>query len=166
MSAGVWCLNRYRAVVRMSPGRAIAPLLRTRPTSVTAWAPPVWRLTPARGRPATGARALRLRCRPLPITNQAINSCPARITQELFELIRTMPPSTELEFNEGASPEQPENTLVLAIDVDGQEGHRYGLMLERNLMDDAIDSLWSERRQVAGGPPRWQQLPAYRRGRN
>lgn len=91
---------------------------------------------------------------------------PARITQELFELIRTMPPSTELEFNEGASPEQPENTLVLAIDVDGQEGHRYGLMLERNLMDDAIDSLWSERRQVAGGPPRWQQLPVYRRGRN
>jgi len=77
-----------------------------------------------------------------------------------------MPPSTELEFNEGASPEQPENTLVLAIDVDGQEGHRYGLMLERNLMDDAIDSLWSERRQVAGGPPRWQQLPVYRRGRN
>lgn len=91
---------------------------------------------------------------------------PARITQELFELIRTMPPSTELEFNEGASPEQPENTLVLAIDLDGQEGHRYGLMLERNLMDDAIDSLWSERRQVAGGPPRWQQLPVYRRGRN
>lgn len=63
-----------------------------------------------------------------------------------------------IEASEATSFEQPDMTLVISRDVQGQDSNTQGLLRWQGLMDDDIAQIWQRIRAMPQGTPRAEQL--------
>lgn len=70
------------------------------------------------------------------------------------------------EINEAASMEQPEMKWVISQNLAGQEPYVQGTLLQANVMDDAIQNIWTRFMAFPEQEPVWEQRIDYRPGRN
>lgn len=87
---------------------------------------------------------------------------PARMADLLFT--QATGSYEDIEASEAASFERPDMILVIARDVQGQDGAMQGLLRWRGLMDAAVSELWQRVNAVPEGAPQRQQLSVSRRG--
>lgn len=62
--------------------------------------------------------------------------------------------------------EEPQLTLVISMDVDGQDYAGDGLLHRQLLLDDAVSDIWAHRRDTRGDTVEWRQYVEYHPGRN
>lgn len=61
---------------------------------------------------------------------------------------------------------EPQLTFVISMDVDGQDHAADGLLHQQWLFDDAISSIWTQRRDAGPGAVQWRQHLQYHPGRD